>query len=44
VGAQFSTIVEKLVTKNPATVPGADSVPDPVAAQVEAPAEAPVEA
>jgi len=44
VGAQFSTIVEKLVTKNPAPVPGADSVPDPVAAQVEAPAEAPVEA
>jgi small subunit ribosomal protein S16 len=47
-GAQLSPIVEKLVTKNPATVAAADpvpaSVPAPVAAPVETPAAATVEA
>jgi small subunit ribosomal protein S16 len=51
-GAQLSPIVEKLVTKNPATVAAADpipasvpaSVPAPVAALVETPAAATVEA
>ena len=43
-GAQFSTIVEKLVTKNPAgAAPAAPLTPAaPAKAQVEAPAEVPV--
>jgi small subunit ribosomal protein S16 len=50
VGAQFSTIVEKLVAKNPAgAAPAAPLTPSapvkvPVAVEAAAPAEAPVEA
>ena len=54
VGAQFSTIVEKLVAKNPAgatpaapitpAAPAKAKVEAPVAAKVEAAVEAPVEA